>query len=90
MSDVNINDLPQPLEFDCIEPKFLHDGYTFRAGNKYVLEDYPEINKAEVHMFWRAGWVSVPGWPETPARDPNRVVTLEVHNVTIGHGSEVK
>jgi hypothetical protein len=81
MTEPKLDDLPQPTEFDCIEPKFQHDGYTFRSGNNYVLADFPKIVKAEVFMFWRAGWVKVAGWPEPPARNPNRVITLDVHNI---------
>jgi hypothetical protein len=73
--------LPDPASFDCLEEKFIHEGSVFRKGNKYLLEDYAHLGKDEVFMFWRAGWVSVEGWPEPPPRNPNMVIKLDVHNV---------
>lgn len=73
--------LPEPKEFTVLESRFLHEGSVFRHGNTYHLEDYAHLSKQEVFMFFRAGWVSVPGWPDPPTRNPNVVITLDVHNV---------
>ncbi len=79
-----MSEFPVATAFKCVESSFKHDTHTFREGNTYQLEDYPDINQAELQMFWKAGWVQVEGWPETPERDVNKVVELEPHNSTIG------
>jgi hypothetical protein len=85
MSDQSLEqqlaELPAPEEFESLEGKFRHGANTFRQGNKYRVEDYGDIGKSEVFMFWRAGWVKVSGWPETPSRDPARKITLDIHNI---------
>jgi len=79
-----MSDYPIAEMFECIEPSFKHGHHTFRAGNAYYLEDYPDINQEELQMFHRAGWVKVEGWPETPARDTSRTVVLDVHPAKVG------
>lgn len=84
-------ELPEPTAFECLERKFIHEGSVFHRGNTYPLADFPHINKAEVFMFWRAGWVKVEGWPETPPRNPNQKIVLDVHNIRhFGKSSKLK
>lgn len=71
-------------EFKCLEEKFKHGSHVFRAGNTYQLEDYPDISKAELKMFFDAGWISVDVWGEAPARDPSKKITLQVDNIATG------
>lgn len=82
MTDINLDSLPDAVEFSVSDlipgKKFNHDGYIFRAGQSYILEDFPKISKDEVFMFWRAGWINVNGWPDNPGIDKARHVTLEV------------
>ena len=82
--------LPVPIRFKVIEEKFKHLSHVFRKDNTYELEDYPDIDKADVEVFHGAGWIQVEGWPDPPARDPNRVVLkMDRHAVSLKQG-EVK
>ncbi len=99
----DINDLEMPESFTVSESLpvsnpnkkpgkphgklFQHDGYVFRAGQTYQLEDFPLIDKAEVFMFWQAGWVDVPDWPDNPGINTSRVVTLDVQSIKVGHAA---
>lgn len=81
MTEINYAELPQAAAFTCLEEKFLHGANAFRKGNVYQVEDYADIDQPEVVMFFKAGWVSVEGWPDPPARDPSRKIVLDVHNI---------
>jgi len=75
--------LPTAARFTVLEEKFKHGQNVFRRGNTYEVEDYPDIDATDVKMFHAAGWVSVEGWPDPPARDPNRVL-LRVGKQVVG------